>query len=175
MNIFYLDHDVQKCAEMHCDKHVVKMILEYAQMLCTAHHAKDTYICQEEFEIKRVNEDKLGMLYKSTHLMHPSSVWARESLQHYNWLYRLFAALCDEYTYRYNKVHKTDSKLRELLSVPPSRLEDNGWKQPTQAMPMVYKKQDSVEAYRHYYCRDKLRNIQVRYTKREKPNWLVKK
>ena len=62
MNIFYLDHDVQKCAEMHCDKHVVKMILEYAQLLCTAHHAKDTYICQEEFEIKRVNEDKLGIL-----------------------------------------------------------------------------------------------------------------
>ena len=71
MNIFYLSSCPQEAAESHNDKHCVKMILEYAQMLCTAHHAKDTYICQEEFEIKRVNEDKLGMLYKSTHLMHP--------------------------------------------------------------------------------------------------------
>ncbi len=41
MNIFYLDHDVYKCAEMHNDKHTVKMILEYAQLLSTAHRFLD--------------------------------------------------------------------------------------------------------------------------------------
>ena len=69
-------------------------------------------------------------------------------------------------------MHKTDSKLRELLSVPPSRLEDNGWKQPTQAMPMVYKMNDSIDAYRNYYIKSKLKNIDIRYTKRDRPEWL---
>tara|TARA_R100000808_G_C2079379_1_gene103825 strand:- start:89 stop:613 length:525 start_codon:yes stop_codon:yes gene_type:complete len=172
MNIFYLDHDVNKCAEMHCDKHVVKMILEYAQMLCTAHHCKDTYICEKTWLPKKVNAEKLNQLYKSTHMMHPSSVWARASLQHYNWLYNLFCAVCDEYTYRYGKVHLSDKKLRKLLSVPPTRLEDNGWKQPTQAMPMVYKMNDSIDAYRNYYIKSKLKNIDIKYTKRDKPEWL---
>jgi hypothetical protein len=172
MNIFYLDHDVQKCAEMHCDKHVVKMILEYAQMLCTAHHCKDRYICQETWMPKTENSEKLNQLYKSTHMMHPSTVWTRASLQHYNWLYNLFCAVCDEYTYRYGKVHLTDKKLRTLLSVPPTRLEDNGWKQPTQAMPMVYKMNDSIDAYRNYYIKSKLKNIDIRYTKRNRPEWL---
>ena len=41
MNIFYLHNDPQIAAQMHCDKHVVKMILEYAQLLSTAHHELD--------------------------------------------------------------------------------------------------------------------------------------
>jgi hypothetical protein len=41
MNIFYLDKDPIKAAEYSCDKHVVKMILESAQMLCTAHRVLD--------------------------------------------------------------------------------------------------------------------------------------
>ena len=172
MNIFYLDHDVKKCAEMHCDKHCVKMILEYAQMLCTTHHCKDRYICEETWMPKTDNGEKLKQLYKSTHMMHPSTIWARTSLQHYNWLYNLFCAVCDEYTYRYGKVHLTDKKLRKLLSVPPTRLEDNGWKQPTQAMPMVYKMNDSIDAYRNYYIKSKLKNIDIRYTKRDRPEWL---
>jgi hypothetical protein len=38
MNIFYLNSDPKKAAVIQYNKHVVKMILESAQMLCTAHH-----------------------------------------------------------------------------------------------------------------------------------------
>ena len=41
MNIFYLHENPEICAEYHCDKHVVKMILETAQMLSTAHRIID--------------------------------------------------------------------------------------------------------------------------------------
>ena len=87
MNIFYLDKDPKKCAEMHCDKHVVKMILEYAQLLSTAHRVLDG------------NEwaDHVG-LYKATHKNHPSAIWARESAGNYFWLNKLFQELCKEYT-----------------------------------------------------------------------------
>ena len=41
MNIFYLHNDPKVCAELHVDKHVVKMIVEYAQLLSTAKRMTD--------------------------------------------------------------------------------------------------------------------------------------
>ena len=41
MNIFVLDEDPTIAAQMQCDKHVVKMIVESAQMLSTAHRMLD--------------------------------------------------------------------------------------------------------------------------------------
>ena len=90
MNIFYLHPDPLRSAEMHCDKHCVKMILETAQMLCTAHRAMDG----DE------NADKEGM-YKTAHLNHPSTKWVRGSLLQYEWTYHLFKFLCEEYHYRF--------------------------------------------------------------------------
>lgn len=38
MNIFVLSEGPVEAARMQCDKHVVKMIVETAQMLCTVGH-----------------------------------------------------------------------------------------------------------------------------------------
>lgn len=91
MNIFYLHSDAKECAVMHCDKHVVKMILETAQLLSTAHRLLDG------------NDDPI--LYKATHKNHPSAIWTRKSQKNYLWLTSLLQNLCQEYTYRYGKIH----------------------------------------------------------------------
>ena len=168
MNIFYLHPDPLTTAEMHCDKHCVKMILETAQMLCTAHRVLDG----DE------RADKLGM-YKTAHLNHPSTKWVRGSLLQYEWTYHLFKFLCDEYTRRYDKVHKTDTKLREALKTPPSLMTKmakyisnygNKYTQPPQCMPDQYKVQDdAVHAYRSYYKGEKSGFAKWAYT--HTPDW----
>jgi len=135
VNIFYLAHDPVSCAKLHCDKHVVKMILEYAQLMSTAHDEAGTWAAP---------------MYKPTHRNHPCAKWVRESENNYTWLYCLFIALCDEYTHRYGKVHKTDIKLRDLLRSPPPGSGEY-FTQPPQAMPDECRRECSVEAYRAYY------------------------
>ena len=160
MNIFFLHPDPAIAAEMHCDKHCVKMILETAQMLCTAHRVLDGDTVA----------DQKGM-YKTAHLNHPSTKWVRGSPLQYKWTYDLFKFLCDEYTKRYDKVHLTDKKFREILSTPPFNINaqvmymfhDGGrpyiladYIQPPQCMPDQYKvPDDAVKAYRNYYIGEK--------------------
>lgn len=139
MNLFYLSTDPVTAAQSQCDKHVVKMILETAQMLSTAHRTLDP-------------DADHGNLYKATHKNHPSTVWVRSARAHYLWAYRHFVALCDEYTARYGKVHLTDQKLRDRLACPPDGLDVSGeWTDPPQCMPEEYQQENTVEAYRHYY------------------------
>jgi len=154
MNIFYLDDCPVEAAKMHCDKHVVKMVLETAQLLSTAH---------------RLNGNDDDRLYKPTHKNHPSAVWARESKANYMWLYDLFISLCDEYTYRYSKTHLTDTKLRHVLRHVPD-LEEAEFTEPPQCMPDDYKSSNTVEAYQQYYLNDKTRML--RWTNRSKPKWV---
>jgi len=108
MNIFYLDKSPVLSARYQCDKHVVKMILESAQLLCTAHRVLDYTLTSEH--------DSKG-LYKSTHKNHPSAIWARSGYEQYSWLYHHFIALGNEYEYRYHKKHLTIIKLKEPLSL----------------------------------------------------------
>ena len=154
MNIFFLDLDPEECAKMHVNKHVVKMILEHLQLLCSVHHA---------------TESKFIPPYKLTHKNHPCSIWTRESLSNYKYLIQLTKELCKEYTYRYGKVHKCEQYL-ELLenNLPP--IDDIGFTKPRQAMPNAYKEEDSVMAYRNYYFYDK-KHIHA-WKKREPPEWL---
>lgn len=160
MNIFFLHPDPAIAAEMHCDKHCVKMILETAQMLCTAHRVLDGDTVA----------DQKGM-YKTAHLNHPCTKWVRAAPLQYEWTYHLFKSLCDEYTKRYDKVHLTDKKFREILSTPPFNINaqvmymfhDGGrpyiladYIQPPQCMPDQYKvPDDAVKAYRDYYIGEK--------------------
>ena len=137
MNIFYLDRDCVTSAQYHTDKHVVKMILEYSQLLCTAHRILDDYV-----------DDRL---YRATHKNHPSAKYVRYTDSNYNFVYRMFTALCDEYTYRYGKVHLTDTKLRELLKTPPKNIPVGQMTRMPQAMPDEFKCCDSIIAYRNYY------------------------
>ena len=106
MNIFYLDNHTHRCAKQHCDKHVVKMIIEYAQLLSTAHRVIDgieyTDLSKNGRKIKRwkmvKNSNMEETLYKAAMVNHPSAVWVRQSSRHYQWQYRLFMWLCVEYT-----------------------------------------------------------------------------
>jgi hypothetical protein len=176
MNIFYLDRDVSKCAEYHNDKHVVKMILEYAQLLSTAHRVIDG----EQYLDKTANgrsikrwrmEDNTleTVLYKATHINHPSAIWVRQSNNNYNWLVCLFQSLLAEYTYRYGKIHATD-RLVYFLRKPPKNIPVSYLTQPTPAMPDEYKVQgDSLQSYRNYYVGAK--NNMAKWKNREIPEW----
>lgn len=137
MNIFYLDKDCVTSAQYHTDKHVVKMILEYSQLLCTAHRLLD--------------DDVDERLYRATHKNHPSAKYVRYTDSNYKFVYNMFIALCDEYTYRYGKVHLTDTKLRELLKTPPKNIPVGQMTRMPQAMPDEFKCCDSIIAYRNYY------------------------
>lgn len=157
MNIFYLDENPQVCAMMHNDKHVVKMILEYAQLMSTCHH---------------IYETKNDMLYKKTHVKHPSTLWVCASRKHYEYLYELFVHLCDEYTYRYGKVHMSYTKLNDVLKNPPEKLTATTWQEPFVAMPDKYKvPNDSLQSYKNYYKYGKT-HLQT-YTKRDIPLFLT--
>lgn len=151
MNIFYLDSDVEKCAQYHCDKHVVKMILEYSQLLCSVHWSFGT-----------------EAPYKLTHKNHPCSIWARQSLSNYNYLVNLAIELSDEYTFRYNKVHKSRSVIDWCSANTPS-LPDVGFTELPKAMPDEYKVTSVVESYRNYYRGDKVDFATWKY--REMPEW----
>lgn len=134
MNIFYLSHDVIECAMMMCDAHVVKMILEYAQMMSTAHRVLDG----------------TNVGYKATHKNHPCTLWVRESHGNYMWLFELFVATLNEYEYRYGRVHKT-AELVSVLQIPPDNIRIKKFSEPPQAMPDRFKSFKSIVAYRCFY------------------------
>ena len=161
MNIFYLNGDPKIAAIEHNDKHCVKMISEYAQMLSIAHREIDG----DE------RADKLSM-YKRIHTNHPCTVWTRANDKHYNWLYQLFIALSDEYSYRYEKKHTTDSLLRGALANPPFNIPKNlKFNEPPQCMPDKYKCNDTITAYRNFYMGDK--SHFCKWKKREIPVWFM--
>jgi hypothetical protein len=178
MNIFYLDNDPRTCAEMHLDKHVVKMILEYAQLLSTAHRVLDGHLMVGISDSGRkhtswiLSDHRHDILYKATHLNHPSAVWARQSRDNYVWLWKLLNALCKEYTFRYEKVHKVEREglLEQLRFVPSGIKEHPAFTEPTPAMPDIYKvPNNSRESYRNYYLGAK--KDMAKWKNRNAPNW----
>jgi len=189
MNIFYLDYDPVKSAEYHLDKHVVKMIIEYAQLLSTTHRLLDgAQFVEKKYvngslparyrSLKRwmLDDERENILYKATHINHPSAVWTRSHAMNYNYLYKLFCAVCDEYTYRYGKIHMTDTKLRNILRKEPDNIYfDNKtkiWLGPTPAMPDECKIDgDYLASYRKYYIDKKV--SMAKWTKRQPPQWFI--
>ena len=143
MNIFYLDKCPVKAAQLQYNKHVVKMILESAQMLCTAHHVLDNRV--------RLLDD---IPYKIAHVNHPSTKWVRENSLHYDWLYNHMRALGDEYTKRYGKTHLSITKCKDLVYLPPG-IPTVMFNQPPQCMPDEYKNECSIQAYWNYYIGEK--------------------
>jgi len=161
MNIFFLSWKPRQAAEYHCDKHVVKMIIETAQLLYSAHWVLETPNLPEN-------------AYKLAHKNHPSAIWTRESLTNYLWLASLGWWLCKEYQFRYGekKTHKTEAHIVWLLNNHP-KLPRVGMTPARLAMPDEYKTSDTITAYRTFYIESKLkaRNI-VKYTKREAPEFI---
>lgn len=161
MNIFFLSFNPREAAEYHCDKHVVKMIIESAQMLYCAHWT--------------INESKLlPNAYKKAHQNHPCTIWVRETLGNYLWLCSLAWWLCKEYTLRYGKVHKTEEHILWLFQNHPC-FEQKGINKfivtnPAQAMPPEYKRKNPIEAYQTFYIESKLKERKiVSYKKCRKP------
>ncbi len=153
MNIFVLDTDIALCAQYHCDQHVIKMIVESAQLLCTA-----------------LNKKGFCAPYRSTHMKHPCVYWVEESYDNFQWLAALGLALHDEYQYRFDakREHASAAIIREVRQF---RYESRGLTEFAQAMPDQYKVPgDPVAAYRNFYKGEKARF--ARWTKREKPWWM---
>ena len=167
MNIFYLDRDPVIAAQMMCDKHVVKMILESAQMLSTAHRVLDG----DEYA------NKMG-LYKLAHKNHPSTIWVRSSELNYRWLWEHYVALMDEYTYRYDKTHAT-SRLRDALNKTPDNIPSTHYPNisstqypntdPPMCMPDYCKGDDTVLSYQTYYIVEK--SGFAKWKRRDIPEW----
>ncbi len=176
MNIFYLDNDVDTCAEMHNDKHCVKMVLEYSQLLSTAHRVLDgeEHIYLRNGRKKRVwdlLDEREPILYVATHINHPSAIWVRQNQQNYIWLSQLLYALCKEYTYRYGKVHKVQREgLLEELFNWPMNIPMGEFTEPTPAMPDDVKVSgDSIKSYRNYYIKNKAHL--ANWKNRKVPDW----
>jgi hypothetical protein len=162
MNIFFLHLDPKTCAQMHVNKHTIKMLLESVQLLCSAHHVHPS--------------GKELKLMKLSHKNHPSAIWTRESLSNYNWLLELTKELCKEYTYRYGKIHKCEKEYLQILEENKPNIPDIGFTPPKQAMPDTYKIEtnnieDSIEAYRQYYFFEK--SHMFNWKNREIPEWII--
>lgn len=191
MNIFYLSSDPVQCAQWHVDKHCVKMILESAQLLSTTHRVLDgTPTIEKKYvagslparwrnvkrwslpEDSRFPKDRDRVVYQATHMNHPSAVWVRDSNENYNWLFRLFTCLMDEFNYRYEKEHVC-RKLVPYLWLPPATIAVKPFTQPTPAMPDEYKViGDSITSYHNYYRGAKAR--MAAWKKRDIPEWFTK-
>ena len=160
MNIFILGDSPQESAEMHCDKHVCKMMIEYAQMLSTAHRVLDG------------NEVISESLYKVAHKNHPCTIWTRTSKENYFWLFRLWKNLSMEYTLRYEKFHASWTKLNMYLEFPPKNIPAGNLTKQPQCMPDHCKdEEDVVEAYRNYYIKEKSSFAKWKFS--GQPDWFI--
>ena len=185
MNIFYFSHNFQENAKFHCDRHAIKMILEHAQILSTAHRVLDGQLVIEKSKTgRRQSKYKLSneldsILYSSTHVNHPSTIWARSSKENYLWLANMTKALAEEYTYRYGKIHKCqDSGLIDtLINNIPNNIPDKPFTEPTPAMDIQYVIKsdsigivDSIASYRNYF--NKAKRHLFDWKNRNVPYWV---
>ncbi len=168
MNIFILHEDPVIAAQMLCDKHVVKMVLETAQLLSSVF-----WVAKESGPLVSITDKSISVPYKLTHKNHPCSVWARESKENFDWLITHGKELCKEYTYRYKKEHKSEKVIdwcdsnKNLLIFQSTDMQAF-----VQALPEQHKCNDAVEAYRKYYLQEKMRF--AKWEKgRAKPDWVT--
>lgn len=154
MNIFFLSENIEDCARYHADKHVVKMLLEYAQILCTVN-----------------NSTGVHSPYKSIHRNHPCVKWVMESLDNWLWLRELAGELNTEYQYRFGHI-KNHKSFDIITSLDLPNLDRNGITERPQCMPEVLQvPNDPVQAYRLYYLVEK--KPLLKWSKRNVPDWVL--
>lgn len=152
MNIFFLDYDVKQNAIDHVDDHVIKIILESCQMMATAY-------------------PKGVAPYKHTHVNHPMSVWVRSSSDNFLWTLEYCYALCEEYTHRYGKIHKSQAVANWYYANLPNFLPDGFTDPPRCFGEFNIPKTDCVVTdYRNYYAIAKAHLF--KWKNREMPKWL---
>jgi hypothetical protein len=162
------------------------MIIEYAQLMSTAHRVIDgeqyTDLTANGRRIQRwrLDDEREHILYKASHMNHPSAIWCRENLYNYQWLYTMWSHLLDEYTHRYGKIHSCQ-KLQDVLQNWPENIPLGKFFAPTPAMPVDLKvlaenpvpgrKYDSLKSYHKYYIQEKVRF--AKWKNRNIPEWFV--
>jgi hypothetical protein len=182
MNLFILSTCPIEAAQQQCDKHVPKMIVESGQMLSTTHRMLDGTMEKRPSKSGKTmvkywrmeNKHYETTLYNAVHTAHPCTVWSMESSENYKWHYEHFLALCDEYTYRYGKIHKTDRVLRDILSIMPVNIPQKNklteFKLAMKANPECIALGDPVKAYQAFY-QTKQDRFKMVWTKRDVPSW----
>ena len=153
MNIFILDNDRRLSIQYHTDKHIVKIPLEGAQLLCSTLH---------------FTGQAPSWIYKYTHKNNPCSVWARESLSNWLWLQEYVILMGEEYQHRYGS-WKTHSSCEVAKNLPRPNIPDKGITPFVKAVPAEFKHLPTVEAYREYFKAYK--NHIKKYTNRPVPYW----
>jgi hypothetical protein len=174
MNIFFLHVDPKVAAEAHCDKHVVKMLLESTQLLWTAWHILNEGATPPD-DAPTTKAGARG--YRLTHKNHPCAIWARARRANYLWLCALAAALADEYHYRYPAAagpHACEAHVAWLTANPPRSLLLGAMTAPPLAMPAEFKiSRDPVKSYRAFYVGSKGARGLLTYTRRPQPEWIT--
>lgn len=180
MNIFILDYHPVSAAKLQCDKHIVKMVLESAQMLSTAHRVLDGTPTRKPSKSGKtmvkswdLPDIRNEFLYNAVHVGHPCTVWTTESSANYQWHFEHFRALADEFQYRYNKQHKSWVDLWEHLQFEPKNIPQGGltpFKLAMGAAPECINESDPVGSYRAFY-QTKQDRFSMDWTKRDIPEW----
>jgi hypothetical protein len=191
MNIFALHWKQRKAARWHVDKHVVKMILEYCQLLYTAHWAlyyPELLECTSAIALSRAQK-KLSVppymqsaplcdstkepTYRPCHIHHPCAIWTRASSGNYRWLAELAFEVAKEFTHRFGKEHSCQKHVEWLLAHKPPNIRSMPRRAFAIAMDEEYQiSQNPIVCYRHYYNTQKKEKGIIKYTKRHIPHWV---
>jgi hypothetical protein len=180
LNLFILDTDPVKAAQLQCDKHASKMVVESGQMLSTVHRILDGSLEKRSSKSGKTNvkywklpDSRESVLYKAVHMAHPCTVWTMKTKSNYMWHYEHFVALANEFTYRYNKQHKTYTDLADILKSPPKNI-PNGpltlWPLAMKSNPECMFPEDPVKSYRMFY-QTKQDRFKMVWKNRPVPEW----
>jgi len=181
MNRFIIENTPKECAMSHCDKHIPKMVVEEAQMLCTVHRMLDGDLemrpsksGKRMVKYWKLNDEREDVLYKAVHMNHPCTVWARQTEGNYRWAYQLFVALCDEFSHRYKKTHRSDELLTAPLMTPPKNINPSLELTPMPlamgANPECINYDDIIGSYRAFY-QTKQERFKMVWSERPVPDW----
>lgn len=171
MNVFILAEDINSAIQSHANIHLHKMILESAQMLSTTHRILDgNKIPNTRHKYVLNNSELDSIIYKATHPHHPWTKWTMETESNYKWHYLFFVGLCQEYKFRRNRTHLTETKLKEILKTPPKNIP----KGDITAFPLAVDDDcitdDVIQTYRNHYIK-KASRMKMEWSPRAKPEW----
>lgn len=188
MNIFFTNAHPKQCAMDHVDRHVVKMTLEYAQILSSAHrfyrgsvgvlrHPSKNILMEEyPYVLPEEQSSHETSMYLMAHINHPCTIWARSNYLNYQWLYWLYVELCQEYYYRYGQYHNppkhiANARLIDVLYDSPDGIPNTeDMTPPPQCMPDEFKAASPITAYRQYIKYGKKASLHS-WKHRDPPQW----
>lgn len=169
MNIFVTDLDPTKAAIALPDRHIVKMGLESCQLLSVV--ASKWYHNYGRLHKK----DKTPYVTeKGAFRNHPCTQWVAASPHNAMWLIEHGIALCEEYTYRYGKIHSCQETLEEALDIFPQGSSSKATPF-VRAMPDEYKLDTSIDtctAYKMYVASKPWVSTNYLRKPERKPDWI---